>query len=118
MHPALENAQGSVSSLFKVEVFGDGLKYFSYTRPPRQIYHKKKSVDADIKELLRVMRNALQFVQDASSLNNILFRAQDIVKKLLNTIHESSQFIRGYLEMSSIGSKSLTTPLFTHSKGH
>ena len=81
------------------------LEYVSYTKSFQQVYQKKKAVDADIKDLLRIMRNSLKFVEDMSEseLKKMLSHSQGIVEELLGVIHKSSQFIRDNLHVTAIG---------------
>lgn len=56
----------------------------------------------------------LKFVEDTSNLKKVLFQSQSTVEKLLVVIHESSQFIRVYLDTTGIG-KSEAIPIETRS---
>lgn len=81
------------------------LEYVSHTKSFQQVYQKKKAIDADIKDLLRIMRNSLKFVEDMSEseLKKMLSQTQSTVEELLGVIHKSSQFIRDNLHVTAIG---------------
>ena len=62
----------------------------------------KKSIDADIEDLARMMRNALKFV-DNPSVKSILSQSEDAIEEILKVIHQSSQHIGEYLVATEIG---------------
>lgn len=64
-----------------------------------------KTVDADIKELMRTMRSALDFVRNPTSVKYVLFRSERTIEELLRVIFESSQRIREYIDSTKIGNK-------------
>ena len=78
------------------------------------MYQKRQIIDAEVKELLRIMRNSLKFVEDASDLKKMVSQSQRTIEKLLEVIHESSQFIRAYLDITIVG-KSENVPVETDS---
>ena len=67
------------------------------------MYQKRKTVDIEIKDLIRVMHNSLQFIEETSDLTKILSESKYTIEKLLEVIHESSQFIRTYLDVTTVG---------------
>ena len=67
------------------------------------MYQKRKAIDTEIKDLLRIMCNSLKFVEDTSDLKKMLSQSQSTVEKLLGLIHQSSQFIRENISTSAIG---------------
>ena len=62
-----------------------------------------KTVDVDIKELVRTMGNALKFVQNSMSAEFVLSQSQCTVEKLLRIILASSRYIREYVDAKKIG---------------
>ena len=62
----------------------------------------KKSMDADIESLARMMRNALHFV-DNPSVKSILTRSEDAIEDILKIIHQLSQHICKDLDTPEIG---------------
>ena len=70
---------------------------------PSQVYQNRKSIDADVKELLETMRDSLKFVESTTTFENVLSQSEDTVAKLLRTLYRSSQHIREYLDATEIG---------------
>ena len=77
-----------------------------------QVYRKGKILDVEIKDLLRIMRNSFEFVENTSSLKNILVNSQETIGKLLGVIQESSQFIYDYLATSPAGMPNIMAPIW------
>jgi len=67
------------------------------------VYQNRKSIEADVKELLEAMRDSLQFVQNTTAVENAMSQSEDTVARLLQTLYQSSQHIREYLDATTIG---------------